>query len=456
MIVTAKKQSEAPRLKKRRIHKRTLAIVFCFVLLPWFLVAIPGTTSRASASSFPYSQMRHGWPFVHLHTTEVKTLGELVSGKFVFGQKPIDQELNELVRDYADSLGSKDFRPPIKLDLRFYRSGELVSWQGIGHWSENRFWPRWKPGWLWSPRYIGLLLNLSFLAIASGLVIAFCEYRIRRRGRLVNFSLRSILAATALAALLIAWGVREFNESKSIAKSIELFKQWDTADHNVDYETRLPLVVSQLFNHGKHPWGTTPFFFRAKSGEILIWLNEFTPANIDQITELAFGSGYLINLDVRNFNAQRQQMLSKFDGENVYVLSIDFNSDVWVYQAIGDDAHDTGWEEAKNLANLKLDLNISFPKLESLYIELDSTLDQVDQLKIFTGLQSLKTGNISNLSTGGAEYILKTKDQWPTDMHLDYLDDVTDELKAKLDEAFKPIHQLHLSVVPVVGSSAPR
>ena len=29
--------------KKRRIHKRTIAVVLCVVIFPWVLIAIPGT-----------------------------------------------------------------------------------------------------------------------------------------------------------------------------------------------------------------------------------------------------------------------------------------------------------------------------------------------------------------------------------------------------------------------------
>ena len=170
---------------------------------------------------------------------------------------------------------------------------------------------------------------------------------------------------------MIAWSVREFNESHKTAQFVDSLKQWDSAGHiffHVDYETRFPLVVSQLLNHGKHPWGDTPFFFRVKSGEIQLTLDEFVTADIDQITQLAIDSGYLIKLEVLNFNALRQQMLSKFDGANVYELSIDFNSEEWVYQAISDDDQITDWEEAKELANLKLDLNIKLPRLETLNI----------------------------------------------------------------------------------------
>ena len=192
--------------RRRRIHKRTLAIVFCFGFLPWILIAIPGTQSGGGGSSFTsHSEMRYGWPLVHLHTTEAKRAGGWVNGKFVFGLKPTDLELNKMARDYADSFADdwgSEVRPAIEPDLRFYPGEERLVRQGIGHWSESQNWPRWKPGWHWSPRYVGLLLNLAFLSIVCGLVLTYCENRIRRRGRIVCFSLRSLLIAISMAALL--------------------------------------------------------------------------------------------------------------------------------------------------------------------------------------------------------------------------------------------------------------
>lgn len=52
--------------KRRRLHKRSIAVAFFVVLLPWILVAIPSTVvglGGSTGSEIIHSV--HGWPFVH-------------------------------------------------------------------------------------------------------------------------------------------------------------------------------------------------------------------------------------------------------------------------------------------------------------------------------------------------------------------------------------------------------
>ena len=69
-----------------------------------------------------------------------------------------------------------------------------------------------------------------------------------------------------------------------------------------------------------------------------------------------------------------------------------------------------------NQSGFKVDIDIDISKLESLELNLEPMISQVEQLQPFVGLPSLKTANISGLSTEGAEFILSTKEQWPEDM----------------------------------------
>ena len=92
-------QAPAEPIPKRRIHRRTLAIVFCFVILPWFLVAIPGKRSNAleTAGSENVAYM-HGWPFLHLVRTEAIVNWTRVNGEYVADRLPSQLELNELAQ----------------------------------------------------------------------------------------------------------------------------------------------------------------------------------------------------------------------------------------------------------------------------------------------------------------------------------------------------------------------
>lgn len=231
-----------------------------------------------------------------------------------------------------------------------------------------------------------------------------------------------------LTGLVLAWSARE---SSRVATSVRLNHSLSQLEDDgklfvvADYETRFPQVISQLFNHGKHPWGSFFICSRVKSGSIELSLGKnASPDEIDRIAKLAMESGYAIALEVLDFNSERQTMLCAFDGADVSDLTIDFNTDYWVYD-----------ENAVGFANFKLDLKMNLPNLESLTLELDSRLDQVDQLRPFVGLPSLK-GSIFNISEEGAEFILKTKEQWPDYMEFDFVDDVSEELRLKLESEF--------------------
>ena len=45
-------------------------------------------------------------------------------------------------------------------------------------------------------------------------------------------------------------------------------------------------------------------------------------------------------------------------------------------------------------------------------------MSQQEQLQPFVGLPALKTAKITELSIEGAEFLLRTKEQWPEEMEL--------------------------------------
>ena len=74
--MSSQKTDKEPR-PKRRFHKRTLVIVFCFVVIPWLLVAIPGEESGSFRANqgLTYSQYGYGWPCQHLFHIEAINYG---------------------------------------------------------------------------------------------------------------------------------------------------------------------------------------------------------------------------------------------------------------------------------------------------------------------------------------------------------------------------------------------
>jgi hypothetical protein len=423
-------EAKSLRLSNRWVHKRTLMVVAFFVILPWMLIAIPGT-HRGGGGSTGLNVIRqtHGWPFVHLDTTRVEVWGNSV---------PPNLDLDQLAREWAtESIRDVD---AVQLDLRFEREDMFEdSVSESGFWSDSFNWPFPETGLHLTPRYLGLFLNLLFVAVNSGLLGATCEYRIRRYHRLTRFSVRTLMIFMTLIGLVLAWLVQEYSDATAEANLNHSLSQFDDDGKlfvSFEYETRCPQVVAQLLNYGKHPWGSIRMLSRIKSGNVYISLDdELKPDAANEITKLAIESGYAITLDVRDFNTERQTTLCAFDGAKVVNLSIDFGVFDWVYQMIDDQEYETDWEEAVRLANLKLDLKINLPHLERLTLKLDTTIDQVDQLKPFLGMASLE-GNIINLSNEGAEFILKTKSQWPENTGFEFLDDVSEELRANLKSEF--------------------
>ena len=102
-----------------RIHKRTLAVVFCLVVVPWILVAIPGQVSGGwGTTGSSAKDYQHGWPFVHLIRTEALSVGNLVKGRFVRGQIPSRLEFDRIARESAREH-------QLKFDLRLERLHEI-------------------------------------------------------------------------------------------------------------------------------------------------------------------------------------------------------------------------------------------------------------------------------------------------------------------------------------------
>ena len=156
--------------------------------------------------------------------------------------------------------------------------------------------------------------------------------------------------------------------------------------------------------------------------------------DLSEITKLAKATQYEVILRVMDFSPERQRMLKTMDRINIVDLEIEFDSYDWMSQEFGDD--DAIWDAELKRSGFKVDLGIDMSKLETVGLYLDWTIPQVEQLKPFLGLPALKKATINGLSTEGAEFILKTKAQWPKMVEFDFQDDVPEELRKKLESEF--------------------
>lgn len=428
--------------KRWRVHKRTIVVVFCVVLLPWILIAIPGTdVGGAGTTGLNISHHQHGWPWVHLESTEYDISGNWFNGKFFPGQMPLGLDLAESAKKAAASF--TEDKSPVQLNLRLERDDANAEWLGeYGYWSDISNWPVWKLGTHYTPRYLGLGLNLISLGLLAWGIAALCEYQIRRHHRLLRFSLANLLTGMALLGVATAWIVHMYHENAAeirIKDSLQTLYDRDAelAYFQVDYEARFPPIVSQLLNHGMHPWGAEPIFRKVKSGRIEFRLDsDNDPETIRKITKLATQTQYSVHLNVIDFCPQRQRMLHSLDGINVETMYLDFDSYDWLSDEFGDEQTDGQWEQARKRAGFKVDLDIDMSELKELRLDLDWTISQADQLRQFMGLPSLEEASISGLTAEGAEFILKTKSRWPKAMEFYYSDDVSEKLRQELESEF--------------------
>ena len=338
----------------------------------------------------------------------------------------------DLVKMQREAAEHTKDKPSVQLNRRF----EPVDFSA-GYWSDLSNWPAWKAGTHLTPRYIGLVLNLICVTLVAAIVAALCEYRIRRQGRLLKYSLATLLIGVTLFAAGVAWIVqtqREFAAQVQLNDSLQsLYVHDELSELYLVYGARFPLVVSQLFNHGRHPWGNVPFFRKVKLGVIELDLyDEADPDVINRIVKLANANitQYKVHLNVWDFGPERQHMLRALDGTDIVSLDIDFDTRDWLEQELGE--NHTEIARARKLKNFKIDLNIDMPKLLELTLRLDRMTSQTEQLQQFMDIPSLELARIFGLSTEGAEFILESKTRWPREIIFEFQDDVPEELRQEL------------------------
>jgi len=227
-----KKASSDSPAKKFRLHKRTIAAIFCVVLLPWVLIAVPATvTGGGGTTGLNINHSVHGWPWVHLESTEYDVYGNWVNKKFIPGQMPAGLDLVESSRNAAAGF-TKD-KPSVQWNLRL----EPDDWQAedisgqAGYWSEPTVWPAWEDKTHLTPRYVGLLLNMIVVALLAGLVAAFCEYRIRHHQRLLKFSLAKMLIAVAVCVVAMGWFTNALRENAAQVRLDDAIQALESASN---------------------------------------------------------------------------------------------------------------------------------------------------------------------------------------------------------------------------------
>ena len=443
---------------KRRVHKRTLAIVFCFVILPWILVAVPGVEALRWRGGIPGHRgvfYTHGWPFQHLVRQEAIVDGTSVNGKFILGQIPPQLELDKLARESVyeqpslklnlrlrkvENFGSRDQWLPFPSKSMAYPPWPTVKSDGTGFWTAPFKWFKSGTGHYWEIKPLGLICNLIILALVTLLVGWIAERKLARQGRIFKFSIRALLLATAFVAIGISWLVQEFSRFQKHHQQFDYFSSettftspyYNTLHVDAKFKSRFSLVVSQLLNHGELPFVDPKFFVALDSqdpGTLFICLffdEEMDLQRIQEIAQLAAENPFSVKLKIKGYGRQIEKSLVDFENVRLMELDIQFHTPDSV-DSFGDREDYTGD---------RVDITAGFPHLKRLTLHLDTTLDQEPQLKSFRGLNSLEEVKLVDLSQSGVDYMLKTTEAWPRKIEFEFKPNVSEASKELLWQHF--------------------
>ena len=416
-------------------------MVLFVVLLPWILIAIPSTNvGGGGTTGVNVDHSVYGWPFVHLDSTEYQ-VPDWLNRNFTPAQKSAGRDLTKTARESAKNYLQD--KSQVRLNLRFER--DVVNDRELdesGYWTESANWPVPKTGKHFTPRYVGLVLNLIVVALLVGVVAALCEYRIRRNQRLLKYSIASLLVGMALLAVCINSAVEIYRENDA-QDSLQVLarKEGNTLwDIETRFQPRFPTIVSQLLNHGKHPWGKMVISQKLKSGNIKVDIDQGSdPQKIKLIARCVKQTGHSVDLKVFDFSPDRQKMLNQMREANIVALYLDFDGADWSGLGIGDGSTDARGELERKGSGCELDLRFDKRNLKEIRLNMDSKVSPKKQLEPFLGLPSLQWASVTSLSTEGAEFIFETKAKWPRVMEFGFQDEVAGELRQKLESEFEGI-----------------
>jgi len=298
------------------------------------LIAIPGTLDTGDeVSGWNIYHLLHGWPFVHLESTHYQNVGNSEDGRYRLSRLPWGMDDVTSAKEAAAFFTRGE--SSVQLNLRLEKERYRPHWIGkVGFWSDEGNWPVVKTGVHFTPRYIGMLLNLLCLALLAAIVAALSERGIRRNGRLLKYSLANLLIGTALIAITCAWIARVHLDEAAQARiddQLQTLSDKRFSDNNELYyfskshESRFPLIISQLLNHGKHPWGALPFFRQVKSGHVLVRINEESDLDrLKNITNLVNANKYSVEVELERVSPESLKMLNALDGVNLVGLAVAF------------------------------------------------------------------------------------------------------------------------------------
>jgi hypothetical protein len=425
-MVNMETSSDKP--KRKRIHKRTIVIVFTFVILPWTLISLPGESiGGGGIANVDFNHRKHGWPFTHLHSTTCQP-------SFFCGldsPQNITAELSKAATKSAmnDSF-NQFFRSPEQSSLlKFDSKLDRYSWTSGSFWSALENWPFWNDCSRLEICWAGLGANLLLLFLVAFAVGIPIQRKIRS-GRTLRFSLFSLavfvtLICVSLTNLVAAYN--DFLKERQLVLDVALLEDETLVSAHISRSDRFPRLLTHLFNGGKTPWGDIPFFTQSRLAAVSIYFEEgFADAELEKILEVTSFEESNLEISVDEYNELVEEQLEKLCERKIVMLDILFDPDLWIAEKL----------EVVSEADVEVSLNLRLSNLESLKLTLCNEFSNKEQLEPFLNLPTQATVEIGPLSESGVYFILETKEQWPESCTFECTKNVPYMLRNKLQEAF--------------------
>ena len=388
------------------------------------------------------SVYHHGWPFIALERSVVIFYGDWRNGKYVPGAKPKNTDFDEFAKQSLDTEPAREYLiPDWRLgtkDIPGWSTGIMDSdlWP-VRFWTSRSHWPWFSKhdGIARSFSWLGLAGNIFVLSVICVLFAMLLEFRRRRRGRHLAFSLLEILVAFGMFGVLVAFLRNEFVRAKTEQQVVrELDSTFrDGAQGYFDGERTngLPSLVSQIVDHrSRWPYADLHVFRPVESA----YLEVYDVADVrDEIKEqirtrlvraicdapFPISMGFEVNRETIEIlrgisNASSLQELKiRYDFE----LEWDSQADNYIDDVV-------------------LELDFALPNARKLSVWLQEGVDQKKMLRPLESLSHLQELNISGVDSSGAKYLSSIRDRLPRNTIIDLERDVNRSEFPKLELLF--------------------
>lgn len=392
-----------------RIRKRSFLLALVVLSIPWAAVSIPNNgNDMVGWRGFA----EFGWPIVHAQDRSSKP----ATMRVLFGRNPDGIAWNARLN-------------------REEEWGEIES----GFWSNKKLWPFHDPAESYNVFPLELCLNLVLLGL-SAYVTAVVMRLLRRERRGFRFSLRTLIGMSTVAALICIGSVQQFRNHAAIDRirkdTVELANARINVSDYAQKRFRLPLVVSQLLNHGYvNESIRVPQELIAPISAVDLHLN--FPSTVfydglkidgeqlaENIAELSKYVAVKINFDIDDFDRDILQALEEVArGTDVRVLDLDIDfhaCDSVFLEKIDTPFAWVHWVESIECVSLTL-----------------APSKQGAQLSQFTNMTNADDIEIWQVSREGAEFLLESCELWPAGMTIEFMDSVPGTLEMKVYERLK-------------------